>query len=153
GSSRRPVRQVRDRLKPSGRRSMQRVDGVRICGKHRVEMVSMGAGIKSVGACLLAAAVAGASLIGEAEILGVAVDSKVALVDGEAAVVPGPAEDTVVFFDFREGEPRKLGEVAAPTSYLGAPATVAITADGTLALATASFSHDPADPGRIVYDD
>jgi DNA-binding beta-propeller fold protein YncE len=91
--------------------------------------------------------------IGVAQIVGVAVDSKVRLVEGKAAIVPSPAGDSAVFFDFSHGQPRRLGEVAVPTSYLGVPASVAVSPDGTLALVTASMQVDPARADQYVQDD
>jgi DNA-binding beta-propeller fold protein YncE len=91
--------------------------------------------------------------IGAAQIVGVAVDSKVRLVDGKSMIAPSPAGDSAVFFDFSNGEPRRLGEVAVPTSYLGVPASVAVSPDGTLALVSASMRADPAKPDRYVEDD
>jgi DNA-binding beta-propeller fold protein YncE len=88
-----------------------------------------------------------------AQIVGVAVDSKVRLVAGKAVIAPAPAGDSAVFFDFSHGQPHRLGEVAVPTSYLGVPASVAISPDGTLALITASMRVDPAKSDRYVEDD
>jgi DNA-binding beta-propeller fold protein YncE len=91
--------------------------------------------------------------IAAAQIVGVAVDSNVRLAAGKATIAPSPAGDSAVFFDFSAGRPRRLGEVAVPTSYLGVPASVAISPDGTLALVSASMQVDPAKPDRYVEDD
>jgi len=90
---------------------------------------------------------------GGAQVVGVAVDSKVTLVAGKAQIPPSPVRDAAVFFDFSHGQPRRLGEVTVPTSYLGVPASVAISPDGTLALVTASMRVDPATSDRYVEDD
>lgn len=91
--------------------------------------------------------------IGSAQVVGVAIDAKVRLVAGKAAIAPSPAGDSAVFFDFSDGRPRRLGEVAVPTSYLGVPASVAISPDGSLALVSASMRVDRAKGGEYVADD
>ncbi|MCX7512150.1 YncE family protein [Frateuria hangzhouensis] len=87
------------------------------------------------------------------QVIGVALDSKVVLVDGKPQVPAGKPADAAAFFRFTDSRIENLGKVAVPTSYLGPPSSVAVSADGALALVTASFRRDPADPGKLVPDD
>jgi len=84
-----------------------------------------------------------------AQIVGVALEPKAVVGDGTpivggATVVASPAPDRAAFIDFSSAQPRLLGEVDAPTSYLGPPSAVAISADRRLALVAASSRLDPA---------
>lgn len=88
-----------------------------------------------------------------AQVIGVAVDAKVILKDGAVAIPPGPHRDSAVFFRFVDGALRKFGEVEVPTSYLGAPSSVAVSRDGRLALVSASFRVDPNHPTQHLADD
>lgn len=100
-------------------------------------------------AAVLAALPVGASL---AQVVGVALDSKVALVDGKPGVAAGKPADAAAFFRFTGTRMERLGSVAVPTSYLGPPSSVAVSGDGSLALVTASFRRDPAHPDQLVPD-
>jgi len=102
---------------------------------------------------LLALLFAMSPAIAVAQVVGVAVDSKVTLKAGKAEIAPSAAGDSAVFFDFSHGRPRRLGEVSVPTSYLGVPASVAISPNGRLALVTASMRLDQTRPGQYVEDD
>lgn len=88
-----------------------------------------------------------------AQVVGVAVDGDVALIDGVASVPPKPGTDSAVFFDFSGGKVKRLGEVAAPNSYLGPPSAIAVSEDKTLALVVSAFELDAKDPTRLAPDD
>lgn len=84
-----------------------------------------------------------------AQIVGVALEPKAVIGDGTpvvggATVVASPKPDRAAFIDFSPSQPRLLGEVDAPTSYLGPPSAVAISSDRRLALVAASSRLDPA---------
>ncbi|MGO1070742.1 YncE family protein [Lysobacter sp. CA199] len=100
----------------------------------------------------LALALACVPPVAAAQVVGVAVDSKVILVDGKGAIPAAPAGDSAVFFKLADGRLSKLGEVEVPTSYLGPPAAIAVSARGDLALVAASTRLDPADPKRYADD-
>jgi DNA-binding beta-propeller fold protein YncE len=96
--------------------------------------------------CTLAAAPAGA------ELAVVAVDAKATLVDGVVTLAASPPPDSVAVLDLAASPPKKLGEVAAPTSVVGPPLSVALTPDEGLALVTSAMKTDPADPKKQVPD-
>lgn len=101
----------------------------------------------------LALALLAWAFMAHAQVIGVALDSKVVLRDGKAAVADTPLADAAVFYRFEHGRLQALGRVAVPTSYLGPPSSIAVSADGRLALVTASFRHDPVQAGKQVEDD
>ncbi|QWP78376.1 YncE family protein [Lysobacter sp. K5869] len=88
-----------------------------------------------------------------AQTVGVAIDAKVILRNGEGAIPERPAADSAAFFRLENGQLHKLGEVAVPTSYLGPPTSIAVSPHGDLALVASSSIVDPADPKRYAADD
>lgn len=105
--------------------------------------------IRSLSAVLLLCAPA----LAIAQVVGVALDPKAELVDGELKVLPSPPADSVVFFEFSGTKAREIGRVAAPTSFQGPPSSVAVSADRKLALVTAFMKIDPADPAKLAPND
>lgn len=102
--------------------------------------------IRSLSAVLLLVAPAMAM----AQVVGVALDPKAVLVDGELKVLPSPPADSAVFFAFDGAKAKEIGRVPAPTSFQGPPSSVAISADRKLALVTAFMRIDPADPTKLA---
>lgn len=93
-----------------------------------------------------------APMAASAQLVGVALDAKVQLVDGEVTVLPSPPPDSTVFLRFDGTKADMLGRVAVPTSFQGPPSSVALTADGTLALVSAFRRVDPTDPAKLAPD-
>jgi DNA-binding beta-propeller fold protein YncE len=91
--------------------------------------------------------------VAHAQIAVSANDGKQVLDDGEQVVPAHAAPDSVSIIDLSVSPPRIVGEVAAPTSVIGPPSSVAVTPDGAFALVTSARKIDPADPTRIVPDD
>jgi DNA-binding beta-propeller fold protein YncE len=87
-----------------------------------------------------------------AQIAVIANDTKVRLVNGVVEVVRDPPADSVSILDLASTPPRLIGTVAAPTSVVGPPLSVAITPDERLALVTANQKIDPANAGRTIPD-
>ena len=54
-----------------------------------------------------------------AQVVGVALDPKAKVVNGELKIVRSPPPDSVVFFRFSGAKARTLGRVRAPTSFQG----------------------------------
>ncbi len=79
-----------------------------------------------------------------AQTLGIALDGKSRMVDGEVEILATPAPDRVAFYDTAGAPWRPLGEVAVPISFQGPPSSVAISADRREALVTAFTRADPA---------
>ncbi len=79
-------------------------------------------------------------------------DNKVMLVNGVSKVIANPPVDTVTIIDVGAKPPKVVGEVAAPTSVVGPPLSVALTPDEGLALVTAAQKVDPADPTKQTAD-
>ncbi len=102
---------------------------------------------------LAAAFALGLSGAGHAQIAVSANDGKQVLDDGAQVVPAHPRPDSVSLIDLSASPPRIVGEVAAPTSVIGPPSSVAVAPDGSLALVTSARRIDPADPTRIVPDD
>ncbi|MGH8081549.1 MAG: hypothetical protein ACREP7_13325 [Lysobacter sp.] len=100
-----------------------------------------------------ALALAVCAFAAQAQVVGIAVDSKVILRDGEAAIPATPAGDSAVFFKLDGGQLRKLGEVKLAASYLGPPTSIAVSKRGDLALVLSSSKVDPADPKRYAPDE
>ncbi len=91
--------------------------------------------------------------VGHAQIAVSANDGKQVLDDGAQVVPAHPRPDSVSLIDLSASPPRIVGEVAAPTSVIGPPSSVAVAPDGSFALVTSARKIDPADPTRIVPDD
>jgi len=79
-------------------------------------------------------------------------DNKVMLVNGVSKVIANPPADTVTIIDVGAKPPKVVAEVAAPTSVVGPPLSVALTPDEGLALVTAAQKVDPADPTKQIAD-
>ena len=79
-------------------------------------------------------------------------DNKVMLVNGVSKVIANPPADTVTIIDVGAKPPKVVAEVAAPTSVVGPPLSVALTPDEGLALVTAAQKVDPADPTKQTAD-
>jgi DNA-binding beta-propeller fold protein YncE len=103
---------------------------------------------------VIAAALLGIGAVApaDAEIAISANDSKVKLVNGQTEVQKG-GTDTVTFIDLRASPPRILAEIAAPTSVVGPPMSVAISPKEDIALVTGAMQIDPADPTKQIPDD
>lgn len=79
-------------------------------------------------------------------------DNKQVNIAGVGSVVKDAAPDTVSVIDMGVFPPRLVGEVAAPTSVVGPPSSVAVAPDESFALVSAATKKDPADPAKIVPD-
>lgn len=79
-------------------------------------------------------------------------DNKQINTAGVGSVVANPAPDTVSVIDLGVFPPRLLGEVAAPSSVVGPPSSVAVAPDESYALVSAAMKKDPADPAKVVPD-
>ena len=104
----------------------------------------------------IASVFAAAVLLGTPAAAQIAVsanESKVALVDGVVTTVRNPPPDTVTVLDLSASPPKVVGEIAAPTSIVGPPESVAIAPDNSIAVVTAATTIDPADPSRTIPDD
>lgn len=91
--------------------------------------------------------------VGRAQIAVSANDGKQVLDDGEQVVPARPLADTVSLIDLSASPPRLLGSVAAPTSVIGPPASVAVAPDESIALVTAARKLSPTGPGGQAPDD
>jgi DNA-binding beta-propeller fold protein YncE len=87
-----------------------------------------------------------------AQIVGIALDAKVELVNGDLHVLPKPPADAAVFLSFSGTAARTLGEVPVPTGFQGPPSSLAIAADGRLALVAASQRVDANDQAQLAPD-
>lgn len=102
---------------------------------------------------VLAAGLAVWPLAGQAQIAVSANDGKQVLADGEQVVPASPLADMVTLIDLSASPPRVIGSVAAPTSVIGPPASVAVAPDESIALVTAARRLSAAGPGGQVPDD
>lgn len=100
----------------------------------------------------LACMVAALPTLAAAQVVGVALDPKAVLVDGEVKVLRSPPADAAVFLEFSGTKVKRLGQVAVPTSFQGPPSAVAISGDRSLALVSASSRIDPNDPEAFAPD-
>ena len=80
-------------------------------------------------------------------------DGKQVLADGEQVVPAKPLPDVVTLIDLGASPPRLLGSVAAPTSVIGPPASVAVAPDESIALVTAARKLSATGPGGQAADD
>lgn len=85
-------------------------------------------------------------------LLVVANDNKVVNLEGVVQVLAKPLADNVALVDLSVSPPRVVAEVAAPSSMVGPPLSVAITPDESLVLATSAMKLDPADPTKQTQD-
>lgn len=113
--------------------------------------------VASAGGCLLACLFAVAPA--HAQVLGIALDGKARMNNGEVEILGTPAPDRAAFYDTTNGQLRLLGEVEVPISFQGPPSSIAISADGREALVTAFTRADPeragaftANPAMAVID-
>jgi len=90
---------------------------------------------------------------GRAQIAVSANDGKQVLADGEQVVPAKPLPDVVTLIDLGASPPRLLGSVAAPTSVIGPPASVAVAPDESIALVTAARKLSATGPGGQAPDD
>ena len=97
---------------------------------------------------LLAALSSGA----QAQLAVSANDGKAVLVNGVNTVPNNPASDYVAVIDLGAKPPKIVAEILAPTSVVGPPQSVAVSADESLALVTSATKHDPADAKKLVPD-
>lgn len=95
--------------------------------------------------CVLSSSVA-------AQVIGFALEPKAMLVDGAIRPVASPGRDLAVFYRFAGPLFEKIGEVEVPTNFQGPPASVAVSADGRLALVSAAQRIDPKDGSRFIPD-
>lgn len=77
-------------------------------------------------------------------------DGKAILVNGVNTVPDKPVADNVTILDLGVSPPKVLATVTVPTSLVGPPDSVAISADRSFALITAATKLDPADPKKVV---
>lgn len=101
---------------------------------------------------LLAASVAALFATGaaQAEIAVSANDNKAYLDNGVSKVVANPPPDTVTVIDLSSRPPKVRAEIPVPTSLVGPPQSVAVTADESLAFVTAAQRIDPFDPTKSI---
>ena len=102
--------------------------------------------------CLFGAAALTVNIPGSAQVVGFALEPKAELVNGVIKPVLSPQPDRAVFFQFTGAKFRKIGEVAVPTNFQGPPSSVAVSADGALALVSAAQRIDPQDASKFSPD-
>ncbi|MGE0224764.1 MAG: YncE family protein [Acetobacteraceae bacterium] len=77
-------------------------------------------------------------------------DGKGVLVNGVNTVPDDPVPDNIVVIDLGASPPKVLAEVKMPTSLVGPPSSVAVSADGSYALVTAATKIDPNDKKKVA---
>lgn len=85
-----------------------------------------------------------------AQLVASANDAKARLINGTTVIAAQPPADTVTVFDLSVSPPRQVAEVAAPTSVVGPPSSIALTPDERLVLVTANQRIDPANDSRTI---
>jgi hypothetical protein len=90
----------------------------------------------------------GAARTVSAQLIGIAVDPKARLIDGDVSPPKVRAADSVVFIEAGDKGVRTVGKVAVPTSFQGPPSSVAIARDHRFALVSATTRIN--DAGTIV---
>jgi DNA-binding beta-propeller fold protein YncE len=100
----------------------------------------------------LAAAFACIATPAAAQLAVSANDNKVVNESGTVVTVAKAAPDSVSVLDLSVFPPRIAGEVQVPTSVVGPPGSVAISADESFALVSAAMKKDPADPAKVIPD-
>ena len=87
-----------------------------------------------------------------AQLAVVANDGKAVLNDGVNQVPANPVSDYVAVIDLGSKPPKIVAELLAPTSVVGPPQSVAVSANESLALVTAAMKLDPRDEKKLVPD-
>jgi len=100
----------------------------------------------------IAVSLAALPAVASAQVVGFALEPKALLVNGVPTVVQSPGADTAVFFEFSGATAKKLGQVNVPTHFQGPPSSVAVSADHSLALVSASLRIDPKDSTKFAPD-
>lgn len=95
-----------------------------------------------LGACL--------PLAGAAQVVGIALDPKAVLVEGDLQVQADAPPGALAVLRFDGAKAERIGSVTLPTGFQGPPTSVAITPDGRHALVTASLRIDPLDPSKLA---
>ncbi len=116
--------------------------------RNRIAMRRSALPLRAAFALLLACV----PLAGTAQVVGVALDPKAVLVDGELQVQADAAPGALVFLRFDGARAERIGSVVVPTGFQGPPNSVAITPDGRYTLATASLRIDPADKAKLTSE-
>lgn len=106
----------------------------------------------AVAACAALLTAAAAPAV-RADVLVVANDHKAVLVNGKPTVPDTVTPDTAVILDIGQFPPKRIGEVAAPASVVGPPQSVAVSADGALALVASATKIDPKDAKKTIAND
>lgn len=88
-----------------------------------------------------------------AQLLVVANDGKAVLNDGVNQVPGNPVSDYIAIVNLGGKSPKIVAELLAPTSVVGPPQSVAVSADESLALVTGATKLDPADAKKLVPND
>jgi DNA-binding beta-propeller fold protein YncE len=105
------------------------------------------------GAILFAlAAAALASAGAPAQIAVSANDNKAVMNDGVVSIPANVAADTVTLINLGVSPPKVIAEIAAPSSVVGPPSSVAVASDESIAIVTAAIKIDPADAKKTVPD-
>lgn len=101
--------------------------------------------VASLSSCLCASCAT-------AQLAVVANDNKVVFdrAAGAPKVVPNAPPDTVTVLDLSTSPPTVIGEVAAPTSVVGPPVSVAVAPDQSIALVTGAMKIDPAKNEQVA---
>jgi hypothetical protein len=79
-------------------------------------------------------------------------DNKVWNDNGTVKNVANPPPDNIAIIDMSASPPKIVGKVNVPTSVIGPPFSVAISADESFALVTAAQKTDPADATKVLPD-
>jgi DNA-binding beta-propeller fold protein YncE len=87
-----------------------------------------------------------------AQLVVVANDGKAVLNDGVNQVPANPVSDYVAVVDLGSKPPKTVAELLAPTSVVGPPQSVAVSADESIALVTSAMKLDEKDPKKLVPD-
>ena len=95
-----------------------------------------------LGACL--------PLVAAAQVVGIALDPKAVLVDGDLQVQADASPGALAVLRFDGAKAERLGSVTLPTGFQGPPTSVAITPDGRHALVTGSLRIDPLDSSKLA---
>lgn len=104
-------------------------------------------------AALLALAAMTCPTPSHAQLVAIGVDADVRLVGEDAAPPERVLPDEVIFFDFSDGTPKRLGSVAAPVSFQGPPLGIAITRDRRFAFVPSANGRNPMAPQSYEVTD